>query len=100
MHTSRHRRSRLSSLQALSPPPIWHDSYLVDEDCQEHADRGERFTGQAPDSHGDSRMSRDRGKGEHGPVIFIGSAEEVTGAEREQQRSDGHVGVSGSSRRA
>ena len=43
-------------------------------------------TGPAPDSHGDSRMSRDRGKGEHGAVIFIGSAKEVTGGEITKNR--------------
>ena len=81
MDTSRHRRSRPSSTQPFSPPLVWHDSRLVDDDCEQHADRRERFTGQASDRHGDSRMSRDRGKGEHGAVIFIGPAEDVAGGE-------------------
>ena len=84
MRTSGH--SRLSSTQPFSPPQVWHDSDLVDDDCEQHANRRERLTGQAPDSHGDSRMSRDRGKGEHGAVMFIGSAKEVTGGEITKNR--------------
>ena len=86
MHMCRRRRDRVSS-QVFSPPLVWHDSRLVDDDGEQHADRREWFTAQASNSHGDSWMSRDRGEGEDGTVIFIGPAEEVAG-DKSADRND------------
>jgi hypothetical protein len=96
-HVDAHRRAQTQ--QPLVDDRFRHHLYgttatsLLTTTASSHTDRRERFTRQGRNRDCDARMSRDSGKGEHRAVVFIGSAQEVTGGESAQR--DDYDGAEG-----
>lgn len=77
--------SRPTCAQPLAPPFVRHHRQLAHDDGEEHADRRQRLTREARDGDGDAGMARCCCKGEHGAVVFIGSAEQMSDREPDQR---------------